>query len=102
MRAVLHPEARAELRSAALWYDERRLGLGDDFIAEVTVVLGKIEARPESFALWPGTSKRLRPVRRAVFPRFPYVLAFEARPDYILVLAIAHGRRKPLYWLRRA
>ena len=36
MRFELHPEARAELRSAALWYDERRSGLGDEFIAEVS------------------------------------------------------------------
>ena len=34
MRLELHPEARAELRSAALWYDERRSGLGDEFLAE--------------------------------------------------------------------
>ena len=35
MRLELHPEARAELRSAALWYDQRRTGLGDEFIVEV-------------------------------------------------------------------
>jgi hypothetical protein len=35
VRLELHPEARAELRSAALWYDERRPGLGDEFIAEM-------------------------------------------------------------------
>ena len=26
MRVALHPEARAELHAAAVWYDERRLG----------------------------------------------------------------------------
>ena len=35
MRLELYPEARAELRSAAFWYDERRPGLGDEFIADV-------------------------------------------------------------------
>ena len=35
MRLELHPEARGELRSAALWYDERGTGLGDEFIVEV-------------------------------------------------------------------
>lgn len=39
MRVELHPEARAELRSAALWYDERRPGLGDEFIAEMSTAL---------------------------------------------------------------
>jgi hypothetical protein len=32
-------EARAEVRSAALWYDVRCSGLGDEFIAEVTATL---------------------------------------------------------------
>jgi len=36
VRLELYPEARAELRSAAFWYDERRPGLGDEFIAEVS------------------------------------------------------------------
>ena len=36
MRVELHPEARAEFRSAAVWYDEQRLGLGDEFVADVT------------------------------------------------------------------
>jgi hypothetical protein len=35
VRLELHPEARAELRSAALGYDEQRPGLGDEFIADV-------------------------------------------------------------------
>jgi hypothetical protein len=38
MRLELHPEARAELRSAALWYDEQRPGLGDEFIADVPML----------------------------------------------------------------
>ena len=42
MRLELHPEARAELCSAALWYDERRPGLGDEFIAEVSAALDRI------------------------------------------------------------
>jgi hypothetical protein len=42
------------------------------------------------------------PVHRAVVPRFPYVVAFEVHPEVILVLAVAHAKRRPLYWLTRA
>ena len=35
MRVDLHPEARSELRSGALWYGERRDGLGEEFVAAV-------------------------------------------------------------------
>ena len=102
MRVVLHPEASAELRAAMLWYDERSAGLGEDLMAEVGETLTRIGAAPRSFPVWPGASGSPDPPRRAVVRRFPYVVAFEENPDRILVLAIAHAKRRPLYWLSRA
>jgi hypothetical protein len=46
VRVELHPEARAELRAAALWYDEQRLGLGGDFIAEISSMFDRIGDAP--------------------------------------------------------
>ena len=41
-------------------------------------------------------------VRRALFPRpFPYVVFFYVRQTNAIVLAIAHGRRRPGYWAER-
>ena len=102
MRVVLHPEASAELRAAAVWYDERSVGLGEDLMAEVGATLAQIGTAPRSFPVWPGTSGRPTPARRAIVNRFPYVVAFEEHPDRIVVLAVAHAKRQPLYWLTRA
>jgi hypothetical protein len=34
--------------------------------------------------------------------RFPYLLYYEIRdPQPVLIYAIAHGRRRPAYWMRR-
>jgi plasmid stabilization system protein ParE len=86
-----------------LWYDERRSGLGDEFVAEATALLESVATAPHSFPLWPGVSgSRSIPIRRAVMHRFPYVLAFEENPKHVLVLAVAHGKRRPVYWLARA
>ena len=98
MRIELHPEARAEFRNAAIWYDEREAGLGDAFITDINVTLQLIAANPQMFPTWPGAAIG---IRRAVVSKFPFVIAFEAPLDRILVLAIAHGRRRPLYWLTR-
>jgi hypothetical protein len=57
VRVELHPEARAELRAAAIWYDEQRPGLGDEFIAEISSMLDKVGELPASFQIWPGTSR---------------------------------------------
>jgi plasmid stabilization system protein ParE len=102
VRLELHPEARAELRSAALWYDERRAGLGDEFIAEVSAALDRVGDAPESYPAWPGTRAEGQLIRKATIQRFPYVIAFEERDRHVLVLAIAHAKRRPLYWLTRA
>lgn len=100
MRLELHPEARAELRSAALWY-EQRSGLGDEFIAEVSVTLDRIANVPESYPTWPGTRAADPLIRKATIQRFPYVIAFERHEQHVLVLAVAHAKRRPLYWLTR-
>lgn len=105
MRVDLHPEARVEIRDAALWYEERRPHLGDDFVAEVSEMLERIEEAPVSYPLWPGVPAMrggAPPIRRAVLHRFPYAIAFETHPDRMRVLAVAHTKRRPLYWISRA
>jgi len=101
VQVELHPEARAELRSAALWYEQRRTGLGGEFIAEVAAALDRIGEAEDSFPAWPGTHSASPPIRRATLQRFPYLIAFESREQAVLVLAVAHARRRPLYWLSR-
>jgi toxin ParE1/3/4 len=102
VRVELHPEAHAELRAAAVWYEEQRPGLGDELIAEVSSVLTRIGEGPASFPVWPGTSAAPMSIRKAVVTRFPYVIAFEVHSEHALVLAITHAKRRPLYWLTRA
>jgi hypothetical protein len=102
VRVDLHPEARVELRSAALWYEERRDSLGDEFVAAIAVTLQRIGEAPESFPNWPGTRQISPAIRKATIERFPYLIAFEQHKGYALVLGVAHQKRRPLYWLARA
>lgn len=88
MRLELHPEAQAELRSAALWYEERRPGLGDEFIAEISASLDRVSDAPQSYPPWPGTPAEGPLIRKASPQRFPYVIAFEKREHHVLVLAM--------------
>jgi plasmid stabilization system protein ParE len=101
VRVELHPEARAEIRTAALWYEERRPGWGDRFVARVDEVLKRIEETPTLYPVWPGTTGAAVPIRKAVLDQFPYLLAFEVHAESVLVLAVAHAKRQPLYWLAR-
>lgn len=102
MRVELHPEAHAELRSAALWYEERRSRLGDQFVDRVNSGLALIAEHPAAYPVWPGTADVQILIRKAAIEQFPYLLAFELHAGHVLVLAIAHAKRRPLYWVFRA
>jgi plasmid stabilization system protein ParE len=101
VRLGFHPEAVAELRAAAFWYDERRAGLGDEFVDEVNRLGLRIVASPATYVQWPGLSDSSSTIRRALVDRFPYVIAFEVREQDVFILAVAHAKRRPLYWVRR-
>ena len=97
----LEAGSTAELRSAALWYEERRPGLGDEFISEISSSLDRIRDAPESYPAWPRTLAEGPLIRKATTQRFPYVIAFEKHEQHVLVLAVAHAKRRPLYWFAR-
>ena len=101
MRVGFHPEARAEVRAAALWYDERSPGLGDRSVERVSEVLERLDVAPTIYPIWPGTESAPTPIRKAVLDRFPFLVAFELHSESVSVLAIAHAKRQPLYWLAR-
>lgn len=101
MKVVLHPEAIADLTTSGDWYESQRPGLGSDFLAEVERALEVIGENPKLWPPWPGASKELN-VRRLCLPRFPFALPFVVKADRVVLLAVAHERRRPRYWLGRA
>ena len=88
-------EAETELREAVLYYEEQQGGLGGEFIREVRTALQIIQRAPE---MWPA---RARGMRRYLVARFPFLVHYRIESERILVVAIAHGHRKPGYWTDR-
>lgn len=96
----LSPEAVAELAEAASWYETRQPGLAVRFLQEIDQAQHAIQSRPLSFPRLANTAVDLE-IRRAQLPRFPYALVFLELQTEIRVLAIAHAKRHPDYWLNR-
>ncbi|WP_224240715.1 type II toxin-antitoxin system RelE/ParE family toxin [Hyalangium gracile] len=101
MIARLHPSASLELDAAAEWYERRGSELGQDFIEEVRKALRVIAERPGTFPAWPGLN-HTPPIHRFLLSRFPFALPYMVSDERVVVLAVAHLRRRPGYWLRRA
>ena len=95
----LDREAEEEIEAAWSWYEERRPGLGREFLLAVEEALRLLEDDPVSL-LVAGVSEQLG-VRRVLVHRFPYSVVFVDLPKERRVLAIAHGRRKPGFWRER-
>ncbi|MFI5403593.1 MAG: type II toxin-antitoxin system RelE/ParE family toxin [Planctomycetota bacterium] len=101
MRVELLREAVTELHHARLWYEDQRTGLGDEFFHEALDTFARIGEAPEAYPRWPGTDRFEFIVRKAPVRRFPYRIAFEMRTDRVVIVAVAHGKRRPLYWVDR-
>ena len=90
-----HPEAIAEAREAYRWYAERSTQAAAAFLAELDHAQAQVAASPERWPLYAHGCRRVR------FRRFPYLLIYHAAPARLLVLAVAHAKRRPGYWKLR-
>jgi toxin ParE1/3/4 len=95
MKSRFHEAAGAEVLEAISYYDAKVEGLGDRFLAEVTLATTYIERYPE---IAPAIQKG---VRAKVLARFPYTLMYIIAESELFVLAVAHQSRRPAYWAYR-
>jgi plasmid stabilization system protein ParE len=100
VRVRLHPEAAGDLTSAGDWYEQQLSGLGADLADEVDHALEAIAERPMTWPLWPGIGEAAG-VRRFLLARFPFAVGYVVEGDEVVVLAVAHLRRRPGFWLER-
>jgi toxin ParE2 len=95
MRVVSHPEADEELEAAALWYEARQPGLGEDFLDEFERTLSRVVAQPERWRKFRGENRKLN------FHHFPYAIVYSVRAEELCIKAVMHLHRRPFYWSHR-
>jgi plasmid stabilization system protein ParE len=93
---LVRPEAQRDLQEGREWYEQRRSGLGDEFLEAVDGIFSRIAESPE---LYPA---EYRGVRRVGLSRFPYVVYYRTTGSAVEVLAVLHGSRNPRTWQSRA
>ena len=86
---MIRPEAEDDIKKAYAWYEDKRTGLGHDFLLQVDAGLNFTARNPHLHSLeYKGTRKHL-------IKRFPYKIIYLVEDDRIIVLAVIHGRRSP-------
>ena len=90
--------AREEFTAAVQWYEEQRPGLGAEFFDAVVATTDRIDAHPEI-----GTPTSAdHQTRRVLVQRFPYQVVYRLLLDEIVIIAVAHLKRRPGYWKERS
>jgi toxin ParE1/3/4 len=93
------PPAEVELQGATNWYRERDPRVGARFTAEVRRTLELIESFSQIGGRVSGVDDPA--VRALPVARFPYQIVFVERAETIDVVAFAHHRRRPAYFVER-
>lgn len=89
---IITKGALKEYSEAALWYDEQRIGLGEQFISTVRAKLVLIAENPELFSNKHRTYREVK-----IDSVFPYQIVYrvDMKGKRIVVSAIFHTSRKP-------
>ncbi len=95
MNVEFHPDAEAELMAARRWYEARSEIAARAFTAEVTQAIRRIREAPSRW------KRHLGGTRRSMLPSFPFAVIYRERDDRIEIVAVAHHRRRPGYWIGR-
>lgn len=91
----IHPDAIAEGREARRWYRSKSVEAEESFRREIERAIGLIGTTPGT---WP---RYLAGTRRFILRTFPYSLIYRERGALVLVVAVAHAKRRPGYWRSR-
>ncbi|MFT3876257.1 MAG: hypothetical protein QM708_07550 [Propioniciclava sp.] len=95
-----HPEAVVEFDATVNWYEAQEPGIGVTLIDRARQARQDIADWPDAAPLFTtaddGTVIRSKAVRG-----YPYRVIYAVEPGMILILAYAHERREPGYWLHR-
>lgn len=97
MNLRIHRLAVEEIDREVDYYESIQGELGSELADEIDVALDTIARFPDIGAPWKHRNDR----RVFVLPRFPFTLPYQVIRDEIVVLALAHARKRPGYWLRR-
>ena len=96
----VHPEAVAEFDAAVRWYEAQEPGIG-------LALINRAQQARQDIADWPEAAQPFSTaddgtvIRSKAVRGYPYRIVYTVEPDAILLLAYAHERREPGYWLHR-
>ena len=95
LELIVAAEAEHDLAEAYAWYEQRGLGLGEEFLVCVDACVQRILRLPESFPVVHES------YRRGLVRRFPYAVFYEYDGKQVIIYSVFHCSQNPDKWRRR-
>ncbi|HJV65961.1 MAG TPA: type II toxin-antitoxin system RelE/ParE family toxin [Geomonas sp.] len=96
MKVEFLPEAEEEFLEAARFYESKAPGVGMAFIVEVHKALSLTSSQPLPAPVIRGS------IRKRVVNHFPFTIFYSVEDDLVVILSVAHHKRKPDFWRKRS
>ena len=98
MNFSFHPAAEAEHLEQVAWYAARQRAIGAYYHEHFLRTMERVCEGPRQYRV-----EFAPDIRRARLTPFPLTVLFRERSNgFVEVLAVAHNRRRPGYWVLRA
>ena len=95
MRIDFHPGATDDLESSADWYAKCSASAARNFLVAVDLAISSISNDPERFF---RVDKRHQ---ACSVLKFPFQVVYRHENERVIIIAIAHAKRRPGYWRDR-
>ena len=95
-RLLLSSKAESHLSEIIEWYSEENADLSNRFLLALETKFSIIETNPHFF------QKFHKDYRSVNTDKFPYRIVYKIHKSQIVVIAIAHHKRHPKVWIRKA
>ncbi len=86
---VIKDFANQEIIQVYLYYEEKRIGLGEEFLKHLDSYFNRIQNHPKHFP------QKHKPYREAFIKRFPFLIIYEIEKTKIIVYAVFNTWQNP-------
>lgn len=94
-KLTLRKEAEFDIEEQFEFFEEKRVGLGHDFLLCVEESLDKLQKNPLIYR------KIYKELRRTSITRFPFRVFYLVQNQNIIVTAVLHAKKDPTSWKNR-
>jgi toxin ParE1/3/4 len=95
---IFTTESQEDLREGFLWYEEKRVGLGTDFMLAIKATVRSIERNPFAYAKAPTNIPN---IHRAVVFKFSYLIFYTIVQQSVVILSIVSSKQDTAIWKTR-